>query len=134
MPATLGSAPVWTATLLGGGAIGVVSAVSSFSLGHRRHRPGSSSPASISELAALEPIDTHSHAYQAVPGLADLLTRLHLRILNVLLIDGRDPFAKAIEPQWTDALAVRRLTKGRAAALHHDRSLRFREPQDSLRG
>ena len=35
--------------------------------------------------------------------------------LNITLIDDRDPFAKSMEPQWTDALAVRRLTKGRAS-------------------
>ncbi len=103
-----------TAILLGGGAVGLVSTISL--LARPQAAPSaSSSPASMSELAALEPIDTHAHAYQAVPGLADLLTRLHLRILNVLLIDDRDPFAKSIEPQWSDALAVRRLTKGRAA-------------------
>jgi len=76
--------------------------------------PSASSSASLSELAALEPIDTHVHAYQAVPALADLLDRLRLRFVNVLLIDNRDPFVRGIEPQWSDALAVGRLTKGRA--------------------
>jgi hypothetical protein len=68
----------------------------------------------LSQLAAIEPIDTHLHAYQDVPAVADLFSRLNLRALNVLLIDDRDPFAKSMEPQWTDALAVQRLTKGRA--------------------
>ena len=77
----------------------------------------------LSQLAAIEPIDTHAHAYQDVPALADLFSRLNLRALNVLLIDDRDPFAKSMEPQWTDALAVRRLTKGRAAVCTDDRSL-----------
>jgi predicted TIM-barrel fold metal-dependent hydrolase len=68
----------------------------------------------LSQLAAIEPIDTHVHAYQEVAAVADLFSRLNLRALNVLLIDDRDPFAKSMEPQWTDALAVHRLTKGRA--------------------
>ena len=68
----------------------------------------------LSQLAALEPIDTHVHAYQNVPAVADLFSRLNLRALNVLLIDDRDPFAKSMEPQWTDALAAHRLTRGRA--------------------
>src|SRR5215213_2707245 len=68
----------------------------------------------LSQLAAIEPIDTHLHAYQDVPAVADLFSRFNLRALNVLLIDDRDPFAKSMEPQWTDALAVNRLTKGRA--------------------
>ena len=69
----------------------------------------------LSQLAAIEPIDTHLHAYQDVPAIADLFSRLNLRALNVLLIDDRDPFAKSMEPQWSGALAVHRLTKGRAA-------------------
>ena len=69
----------------------------------------------VSQLAAIEPIDTHLHAYQDVPAVADLFSRFNLRALNITLIDDRDPFAKSMEPQWTIALAVRRLTKGRAS-------------------
>ena len=66
-----------TAILLGGGAVGLVSTISL--LARPQAAPSaSSSPASMSELAALEPIDTHAHAYQAVPGLADLLTSTSL--------------------------------------------------------
>ena len=82
-----------------------------------RAHPGPSSVGDdepLSQSSAIEPIDTHLHAYQAVPAVADLFSRLNFRALNVLLIDDRDPFAKSMEPQWTDALAVRRLTKGRA--------------------
>ena len=68
-----------------------------------------------SQLAEIEPIDTHLHAYQDVPAVADLFRRFNLRALNITLIDDRDPFAKSMEPQWADALAVRRLTKGRAS-------------------
>ncbi len=69
----------------------------------------------VSQLAEIEPIDTHLHAYQNVPEVADLFSRFNLRALNITLIDDRDPFAKSMEPQWTDALTVRRLTKGRAS-------------------
>lgn len=69
----------------------------------------------VSQLAAIEPIDTHLHAYQDVPAVADLFSRFNLRALNITLIDDRDPFAKSMEPQWTIALAVRRLTKGRVS-------------------
>lgn len=68
-----------------------------------------------SQLAAIEPIDTHVHVYQDVPAVGALFSRFNLRALNITLIDDRDPFAKSMEPQWSDALAVRRLTKGRAA-------------------
>ena len=51
------------------------------------------------DLAAIEPIDTHVHAYKAPPALLALFTRLNLRALNILLIDSRDPLVKACEPQ-----------------------------------
>ena len=76
---------------------------------------GRADDAIVSQLAEIEPIDTHIHAYQDVPAVADLFSRFHLRALNITLIDDRDPFAKSMEPQWTEALAVRRLTKGRAS-------------------
>jgi predicted TIM-barrel fold metal-dependent hydrolase len=75
--------------------------------------PATQAPAS--GLAAVEPIDTHVHVFKADPAFAELLTRLHFHLLNILLIDDRDPFTKAMEPQWSDAVAVRRATDGRAA-------------------
>ena len=83
-------------------------------LARAQSAPSDMHDGALSQLAAIEPIDTHLHAYQDVPAVADLFSRLNLRALNVLLIDDRDPFAKSMEPQWTDALAVHRLTKGRA--------------------
>ena len=37
----------------------------------------------VSQLAEIEPIDTHLHAYQDVPAVADLFSRLNLRALNI---------------------------------------------------
>jgi predicted TIM-barrel fold metal-dependent hydrolase len=93
----------------------VFAAVLVLSLSAAPRTNGRADDAAVTELAAIEPIDTHFHAYQDVPALADLFSRFRLRGLNILLIDDRDPFAKSMEPQWTDALAVRRLTKGRAS-------------------
>jgi predicted TIM-barrel fold metal-dependent hydrolase len=76
---------------------------------------GDGDDAAVARLAAIEPIDSHLHAYQDVPAVGDLFVRFNLRALNITLIDDRDPFAKSMEPQWTDALAVRRRTKGRAS-------------------
>jgi hypothetical protein len=55
----------------------------------------------VSQLAEIEPIDTHLHGYQDVPAIADLFSRFHLRALNITLIDDRDPFAKSMQPQST---------------------------------
>lgn len=73
------------------------------------------SQAPVHELRDVDPIDVHVHAYKADAALRDLFERLRLRVLNILVIDDRDEFFRSIEPQWTDALAVRRTTSGRAA-------------------
>ena len=109
MPRLLLRCAVAVALLVVGIAAGLAASVPLFArpqAGHAAPAPG---------FAAIEPIDTHMHAFKAVPALTDLFSRLHLRALNILLIDDRDPFAKSMEPQWTNALAVHRLTKGRAA-------------------
>lgn len=104
MPATLVRSVV-TITLLGGIVVGLPA---TRALSARPQAvPGRAATARGSDLAAVEPIDTHVHAYIADPRVAELLDRFHLRVLNILLIDDRDPFAKGMEPQWSDALAVR---------------------------
>jgi predicted TIM-barrel fold metal-dependent hydrolase len=84
--------------------------------------------ATVSQLAAIQPIDTHIHVYQDVPAVADLFSRFNLRGLNITLIDDRDKFAKSIEPQWSEALAVRRLTKGRASVSTTIDPYHFEQP------
>jgi predicted TIM-barrel fold metal-dependent hydrolase len=42
------------------------------------------------------------------------MQRLNLRILDICVIDDRDPYAKALEPQRSDVLKVVRTTRGRA--------------------
>ena len=50
-------------------------------------------------FAEMNPIDAHVHLYKDDPAFGALLERLKLRILDICLIDDRDPFFKAIEPQ-----------------------------------
>jgi predicted TIM-barrel fold metal-dependent hydrolase len=93
--------------------VAIVAAAASLSAAPPANRNGDD--ALVSQLAAIEPIDTHVHAFQDVPAVADLFSRFNLRALNITLIDDRDPFWKNMEPQWTKALALRKLTKGRAS-------------------
>jgi predicted TIM-barrel fold metal-dependent hydrolase len=60
----------------------------------------------VASLARLQPIDAHAHIYDTDPSLTDLLTRLNLHLLNILVIDNRDTFFKALEPQFSDAMRV----------------------------
>ena len=85
-------------------------------------------PGDISGFAALAPIDAHAHLYQDNPAFAAFFDRLKLRILNVLVIDDRDPYAKGLEPQRTDALKVARRTGGRAVICTTFSPYGFEEP------
>jgi len=69
----------------------------------------------LSGFAAVEPIDVHVHVYKDDPAFAAMVKRLDLRLLNICVIDDRDPFFKALEPQRSDELKVRKITEGRAA-------------------
>jgi predicted TIM-barrel fold metal-dependent hydrolase/DNA-directed RNA polymerase subunit H (RpoH/RPB5) len=68
----------------------------------------------LKAFAEMHPIDAHVHLYKDDPAFGALLERLKLRILDICLIDDRDPYFKAIEPQRADVLKVVHSTAGRA--------------------
>jgi predicted TIM-barrel fold metal-dependent hydrolase/DNA-directed RNA polymerase subunit H (RpoH/RPB5) len=68
----------------------------------------------LTSFSALAPIDAHVHLYKDDPAFGALLERLNLRILDILVIDDRDPYFKALEPQRGDVLKVVGRTAGRA--------------------
>jgi predicted TIM-barrel fold metal-dependent hydrolase len=70
--------------------------------------------ATLRAFAAITPIDAHAHLYNDNEVFAQLMRGLNLRILNICVIDDRDPYGKALEPQRTDVLKVRHVTGGRA--------------------
>ncbi len=68
----------------------------------------------LAAFAAVGPIDAHAHIYKDDPAFKALLERLNLRILNICVIDDRDPFYKSLKSQRDDLLKVRNTTNGRA--------------------
>jgi predicted TIM-barrel fold metal-dependent hydrolase len=70
--------------------------------------------ADLASFSALAPFDAHVHLYKDDPAFGALFKHLNLRVLNILVIDDRDPFGKALEPQRSDAIKVRHVTDGRA--------------------
>ena len=69
----------------------------------------------LKSFAAIGPIDAHVHIYEDDPALNALIKSLNLRMVNICVIDDRDPFGKGLEPQRSDVLRVRASTGGRAA-------------------
>ena len=87
----------------------------------------------LKAFAEMHPIDAHVHLYKDDPAFGALLVRLKLRILDVCLIDDRDPYFKAIEPQRADVLKVVHSTAGRAVLCTTFSPYDFEEPGFSER-
>jgi hypothetical protein len=68
----------------------------------------------LQTLASLDPIDTHTHVAKGDSSFYAMLDRLHMSILDILLIDDHDSYRKAMEPQLEDALRVVRESHGHA--------------------
>ena len=82
----------------------------------------------LANFTALAPIDAHAHLYKDDPAFGELMRRLNLRILDILLIDDRDPYFKAMEPQRGDVLKVGHTTGGRAVLCTTFSPYQFEEP------
>src|ERR1700684_863469 len=55
---------------------------------------GPFTPQELSQFAALDPIDTHTHAFQDAPALYAMLKRLNLHTLDITLVDDFNPDLK----------------------------------------
>jgi predicted TIM-barrel fold metal-dependent hydrolase len=84
--------------------------------------------AMLKAFAALNPIDAHTHIYKDDPAFSALFQRLKLHILDICLIDDRDPYFKAMEPQRADVLRMVHSTSGRAVLCTTFNPYGFEEP------
>jgi predicted TIM-barrel fold metal-dependent hydrolase len=57
----------------------------------------------VHALAALEPVDTHTHVAKGDPSFYAMLDGLHMHILDVLLVDDHDPYRRNLNTQREDA-------------------------------
>jgi predicted TIM-barrel fold metal-dependent hydrolase len=69
----------------------------------------------LHDLAAMQPIDVHVHVFKTDPAFQSLLEQLHLKLLNILVVDDTLSYRKQLAPQITDALALMRSSKGHVA-------------------
>lgn len=65
-------------------------------------------------LAALEPIDTHTHVAKEDPAFYAMLNRVHMHILDIILVDDHDPYRKDLNAERADAEAVVHASHGHA--------------------
>jgi predicted TIM-barrel fold metal-dependent hydrolase len=86
------------------------------------------SPAELRALALLEPIDVHTHVARGDPSFYAMLDRLHMHILDILLVDDHDPYRKTLQQQLQDALRVVRKSHGHAALCTTFDAFQFGQP------
>jgi hypothetical protein len=96
-------------------------------------RPGRTFDADFAGFSALVPIDAHAHLNKDDPVFGDRMQRLNLRILDICVIDDRDPYLKGLEPQRGDVLKVVHSTGGRAVFCTTFSPYEFEEPGFSQR-
>src|SRR5207247_9624697 len=69
----------------------------------------------LNSLAALQPIDVHVHVFKTDPAFQAFLERLHLTLVNILVVDDTLSYRKRLEPQVADALSLVRSSRGHIA-------------------
>lgn len=69
--------------------------------------PGAQPPRpELERFEALDPIDTHVHVFKSDPQLYTLLQRLHLHLLDICVVAGKDPGFPRLDEQISSAQAV----------------------------
>ena len=53
----------------------------------------------LEALAALEPIDTHTHVAKGDAEFYAMLDRVHMHILDILLVDDQEAYRKSLSTQ-----------------------------------
>jgi predicted TIM-barrel fold metal-dependent hydrolase len=79
-------------------------------------------------FAALEPIDTHTHIYESDPVYFSMLQRLHLHILDIVVVaDNNNPERMNLAKENSDVFDVVRNSNGHAAACTTFDAYRFNQ-------
>lgn len=69
----------------------------------------------LKSFSALHPIDVHVHVFKTDPAFQSLLERLHLKVVDILVMDDTLTYRKQLQPQIDDALALVRSSRGHVA-------------------
>jgi amidohydrolase family protein len=75
---------------------------------------GRGSRSDLRALAALEPVDTHTHVAKGDTDFYAMLDRLHMHILDILVVNDQEAYRKDLATQRTDAEKVVRGSHGHA--------------------
>jgi predicted TIM-barrel fold metal-dependent hydrolase len=85
----------------------------------------------LRQFADLQPIDVHVHVFKIDPAFQSLLEQLHLKVLNILVVDDTLSYRKELAPQVTDALALVHSSHGHVALCTTFDPYKFNDPSFS---
>jgi predicted TIM-barrel fold metal-dependent hydrolase len=83
----------------------------------------------LPQFAALDPVDTHTHAFQDAPELYAMLKRLNLHTLDITLVDDSDPELKNLGKERKDAWAVVHHSDGYIAMCSTFDPFKYNQPK-----
>ena len=69
----------------------------------------------LKSFSALQPIDAHVHVFKTNPAFQAMLERLHLKLLNILVVDDTLSYRKELKPQLDNVLTLVRSSHGHVA-------------------
>jgi predicted TIM-barrel fold metal-dependent hydrolase len=69
----------------------------------------------LKAFAAMRPIDVHVHVFKTDPAFQAMLERLHLKLMNILVVDDTLSYRKQLAPQIKDTLALVQSSHGHIA-------------------
>jgi predicted TIM-barrel fold metal-dependent hydrolase len=72
-------------------------------------------PDAMQGFARIGPIDAHIHVFEETPALQAFLTRYNLHLLDIVVIDNRDPFYKNFSTQLRAVNSIVQGNPGRVA-------------------
>jgi hypothetical protein len=82
----------------------------------------------LESLTALQPIDVHVHVFKTDPAFQALLERLHLTLVNILVMDDTLSYRKQLQPQVDQAVALVRSSRGHVALCTTFDPYKFNDP------
>lgn len=102
--------------------------------GHHGRAAGSTSASdarqleSLQALAALEPIDAHTHIFQGDPQVLAMLERWHLHVLDILVPDDKDLAWGTVAQQRAEVVSFVQAAHGHASFCTTFDPFRFSQP------
>ncbi len=99
--------------------------------------PKAQEEAVLNAFAKMEPIDTHSHVVNSDQHFIAMLARLHLHLIDIVVVDNKNPELEPFQLQRKDAFAFVNSSDGRASLCTSFDPFQFSKPnfaQSAIQG